>query len=245
MKVWAFTGKASMKKKIIATFSVFLVLIFVSSCNMINEVEKKAAAINKYEKVALNMIKQNRFLQAEINKLKYDIEKLKSKNQFLQIQLDKKGGRKTASIPSVSPGHDVVDFGIYKWSPSQLMTMAETEFDKKNYEKSAQFFKTFLVRYPRHGKIDDRFLFQAGIASFESGRHYDWALDSMKKLIVDHPTSKYYRGAKLWVGLIHLKIGRKDLFFDTVEEFRKKYRNTPEWKILSFRYEEIVQKFKN
>ena len=68
--------------------------------------------------------------------------------------------------------------------------------EKKNYEKSAQFFKTFLIQYPTSEKIDDRFLFQAGIAAFESGQHYDWALSTMDRLVNDYPESKYFRGAK-------------------------------------------------
>jgi outer membrane protein assembly factor BamD (BamD/ComL family) len=57
-----------------------------------------------------------------------------------------------------------------------------------------------------------------------------------------YPTSQYYRSAKLWVALTNLKLGEKKKFFATVEEFRKKYRNTNEWKILSNYYEKIEEK---
>jgi len=39
-----------------------------------------------------------------------------------------------------------------------------------------------------------------------------------------------------------MKLGEKQKFFATVEEFRKKYRNTNEWKILSTYYEKIEEK---
>ena len=60
--------------------------------------------------------------------------------------------------------------------------------------------------------------------------------------MVKYPTSSYYRSAKLWVALTHMKLGDKQKFFATVEEFRKKYRNTNEWKILSAYYEKIEEK---
>jgi hypothetical protein len=39
-----------------------------------------------------------------------------------------------------------------------------------------------------------------------------------------------------------MKLGEKKKFYATVEEFRKKYRNTNEWKILSSYYENIEEK---
>ena len=57
-----------------------------------------------------------------------------------------------------------------------------------------------------------------------------------------YPTSQYYRSAKLWKSLTYLQMGDKKKFFATVEEFRKKYRNTKEWKILSAYYEKIEEK---
>jgi len=234
-----------MIKNFIILCFMIVTLFLTASCDLVDRAENKAAMINRYEKISLNLIKENRILQAEINALEFKIEKLKSENQFLSIQLNQKSGRSVASLPPASLNNDQVRFDIYKWSPAQLLTMAETEFEKKNYEKSAQFFKTFLIQYPTSEKIDDRFLFQAGISAFESGQHYDWALATMDRLVSDYPDSKYFRGAKLWYGLAHLRLGNHKEFFGTVEEFRKKYRNTPEWKILSFRYEEIVQKYKD
>ena len=39
-------------------------------------------------------------------------------------------------------------------------------------------------------------------------------------------------------------MGKTEDFYSTVEEFRKKYKNTPEWEILRAHYEDITQKFK-
>lgn len=226
--------------------------LLLTSCDFIERVERKSAKINRYQNVAMTLAKQNRELELEIDRLKYEIQVLKSKKHYLQINLEKaknagvkKSSRTIASIPKMSASDDKVKFGVYKWTPSQMMAVAEKEFSKKNYEKSAQFFKSFLTHFPTHKNVDDRFLFQAGMAAFESGKHYDWTLDHFNKLVAEYPTSQYYRGAKLWMGLTYLKLGDNDKFFETVEEFRKKYRNTSEWKILSSHYEKIVQKYKS
>ena len=156
-----------MIKNLIILCFMIVTLFLTASCDLVKRAEIKATQINRYEKISLNLMKENRILQAEINALEFKIEKLKSENQFLSIQLNQKSGRSVASLPPANSSNDQVRFDIYKWSPAQLLTMAETEFEKKNYEKSAQFFKTFLIQYPTSEKIDDRFLFQAGIAAFE------------------------------------------------------------------------------
>jgi TolA-binding protein len=203
--------------------------------------------VNNYERTALALAKENRQMQAEIGSLRYEIETLKAKNNYLTIQLDQKGP-KDRSIASVSPGvpaeMDLVKFDTYKWTPAQVLAVAEKEFDQKNFEKAAQYFHAFTLHYPGDKKLDDQLLFQAGVAAFESGKHYDWSRVHLERLVTDYPNSKYYRGAKLWLGLSHLEQGDDKRFFETVEEFRKKYRNTDEWKILSQHYEKIVQKYK-
>ena len=90
--------------------------------------------------------------------------------------------------------------------------------------------------------MSDEFYFKAGISSFESGNHHDWTLSHFGALMNKYPTSQYFRSAKLWIALTHMKMGEKQKFFATVEEFRKKYRNTQEWKILSSYYEKIEEK---
>ena len=222
------------------------------SCDMMEKVEERASIINKYENVALTLSSENRELRAEISRLHYDVEALKSKNNYLEIKLSKSTQkmmgstpkRTIASVAPVTPQNDLVKFDVYKWTPSQVLAIAEKEFDQKHFEKSAQFFQAFSTKFLGHKKIDDQFLFQAGIAAYESGEHPEWVLAHLDKLISEYPTSKFYRGAKLWNALTHLKLGHEDKFFNTVEEFSKKYRNTHEWKILSAHYEKIVQKYK-
>lgn len=245
------------------TFSLMVLglsLTALSSCEPIERFEAKAEKINRYEKVSLHLSKENRELKSQISRLQDEIQTLKSEKNFIQIKLDKyEGDRPTAmsektqssrGIASVAPkmkipsSKDMVKFDVYKWTPSQVLAMAEKEFEAKNYEKSAQFFTTFSNEFPNHERINDSFLFQAGVASFESGDHPDWTIKHLERLVEAYPTSKYYRGAKLWMALTYLQLGDDTKFFTTVEEFRKKYRNTEEWKVLSPHYEKIVQKYK-
>lgn len=217
-----------------------------SGCELASRVEQRAYQINRYENVALSLSKQNRELEAEIARLKYEVQTLKAKNQFLQLQLDEKkpSARVPASIPSFSVKEDLVKFDVYKWKPDDLLAVAEKEFGK-DHERSAQFYQALSVYYPGHHKIDDKFLFKAGISAYESGKHPEWVLHNMQTLIEKYPASEFYRGAKLWSAMTYLNLGNEKAFFATAEEFRKKYRNTPEWKILSGHYEKIVQKYKS
>ncbi len=211
------------------------------------KIEAKSARINKFEVVALNLSKENRQLKAHISQLKFEIKKLESEKNYLKMQMmrsKKKKKREVASIRSIDPKKDLVKYETYQWTPAQVISIAHREFEQKNYEKSAQFFHTFYMKFPGHKKVDDQFLFEAGLAAYESGDHHEWALDYLSTLTKKYPSSQYYRGAKLWMALTYLQLDKKDMFFETVEEFRKKYRNTEEWKVLSQHYEEIVQKYK-
>ena len=225
------------------------------SCEKWDEIEAKAERINHYEKVSLHLARENRDLKAEMTRLRNQIQTLKSEKNYLQIKIDKyekksanvkkqNKVRKIASVSPIKPKNDLVKFDVYKWTPTQVLSMAEKEFASKNFEKSAQFFTSFRNNFPSHKEIDDHFLFQAGVAAFESGNHPEWTLEHLEKLVQAYPTSQYYRGAKLWMALTYLQLGEEKKFFNTVEEFRKKYRNTEEWKVLSPYYEKIVQKFK-
>jgi len=228
--------------KLAMIFSTFGMLGLFTSCDLVNRVEVKAARINKYEKVAMQLAYKNRQLNVKISKLEHQLQALKSKNNFLNIKMNKDGptiGRLPASI--VSGKNDLVQQGIYKWSPGQLLATAEQEFQKRNFEKSSQFFQTFITEHK--SQANDQLYFQAGIAAFESGEHHDWALQSLHEIVAHYPQSKYYRGAKLWMALTHLKLGDEGKFYATVEEFRKKYKNTPEWKILSTHYASIRKKY--
>ncbi|MBC7715023.1 MAG: hypothetical protein H7177_16875 [Rhizobacter sp.] len=244
-----------------------LVLPLLGSCGYdlkseITKIEAKAVIINKYENVALKLAKENRELHAQIKRLEFDIQKLKQDNAFKAGKSEEHGEPSVAKAEhgEVKEGHaparaiasikaeplvvkkDLVEWKTYKWSADDMMKIADKEFKAKNFEKAAQFYSSIAVYYPEFKHFDDEFYFKAGISSYESGVHHDWTLKHFEALMEKYPTSQYYRSAKLWVALTHMKLGEKQKFFATVEEFRKKYRNTNEWKILSSYYENIEEK---
>ncbi len=244
---------------------VLLLLCCFGSCAKVSEkisyvkhLNHKAQMINEYEKVALNLAKKNKELEIEISELKFEIQQLKTKNAYLAMQVEKGGkheapkeghasetthqeGRSIASM--MPPENDVVEQKTYKWSPEQLLAMAKKEFEEKHYEKAVQYYQTLIGYYPDSKEVNEDTLFESGLCAFEIGKH-EWALNSFQTLTKKYPESKFYRGAKLWSALTWLKQGKKKEFFEVVEEFRKKYRNTKEWTILSAHYETLMQKFK-
>ncbi|MCO4792872.1 MAG: hypothetical protein KC493_04115 [Bacteriovoracaceae bacterium] len=236
-----------MKTKIIKISTLLFVSTAFVGCDYFDYVENKAKRINNYERVSLTLSKENRKLQADISRLEFEIQSLKSRNSYLELKLEekkKKTNRTIASVGPSMPSNNLVKFDVYKWTPEQMLSTAEKEFERKNFEKSAQFFHSMALNFRGSKLIDDKFYFQAGVAAYESGKHDKWTIYHMEKLVKNYPTSKFYRGAKLWMAMTHLKQGHKGKFFTTVEEFRRKYKNTKEWDILKGHYEEIVQKYK-
>ena len=226
-------------------------IVFLSSlisCDFVREMESKASKINAIEVASLHLSKENRNLQTKISDLEYQLNKLKVENDYLKLKISKlenPTGNVQRKIASVAPlKNDHVQFHIYKWKPEELHAMASKEFEQKNYEKSAQFYYTFVDNYSSNNLINDELLFKAGIASYESQKHDEWAQHFFEKVMNSYPHSPYYRGAKMWHSLTKLRLGDSAFFFETVEEFRKKYRNTPEWKLMSVHYEKFVQKYK-
>lgn len=202
----------------------------------------------QYETKALNLAKENRMLQAKISDLEFKLSEYESKNKFLTSQM-KKGNetavtpkRAIASIPKNS-AEDLVNYEIYKWTPEKLLAIGEKELHFKNYEKSAQFYNELIERFPASELVNDRVLLGAGVAAFETGKRYDWAEKHFAR-VAKNQKSEFYRGAKLWLALTHYNTGDHKKFLATVEEFRLKYRNTTEWKILSRYYEDINYKVK-
>ena len=147
---------------------------------------------------------------------------------------------KKRSIALVRPQNssDLVNFELFKWSADKLLGVGKQSLHFKKYEKSAQYYNALLKHYPTNKLINDK-LFEAGVAAYESKRHYGWAIKSFDQLVKKFK-SKLYRGAKLWYALAHYHEGNKDEFMTTVDEFKKKYRNTKEWKILSKYYENLA-----
>jgi TolA-binding protein len=217
---------------------------------MDKSVSAKWNSLFEYERKALDLAKDKRVLEAQISDLKYQISELQSKNKFLSAQMKQgtiegsSAKRSIASIPKTS-ANDLVSFEVYKWTPDKLLAIGEKELHHKNYEKSAQFYNELINRYPKHELVSDRVLFGAGVAAFETGKRYDWTEKHLDKLVKSYPKSEFYRGAKLWLALAQYNQGEHQKFLTTVEEFRLKYRNTEEWKILSRYYEDISYKIKN
>lgn len=235
-------------------FFVFCLLAFgyVFSLWKYGGLDKKVLAKMEtqlqYEKKALTLAMENRLLKAKISDLEFKVNELESKNKFFAAQVKNKTSesapsRKIASIPAQNP-NDLVNFEVYKWAPEKLLAIGEKELHFKNYEKSAQFYNELIERFPKHVLVSDRVLFGAGVAAFETGKRYDWTEKHLDKLVKTYPKSDFYRGAKLWIALAQYQQGDHEKFLKTVEEFRLKYRNTDEWKILSRYYEDIQYKHK-
>lgn len=186
-------------------------------------------------------------LKGRVSQLESEVALLSSQNKVLSAKTDHtndKSSRAIASIPQVQVD-DMVQYDIYQWSPEKLLAIGEKELFFKNYKKSAQFYNEFLVRFPSHELVNDKVLFGAGVAAFETKDYYPWAEKHLSKLVKNYPQSQFYRGAKLWLALTQYNMGDQKKFLKTVEEFRLKYRNTEEWKILSKYYEDINYKIKN
>ena len=223
-------------------------LPFLLSCEVAQKIERRARLIRNAQKTAFMLAQENRKLKGHIARMNFELQALKSKNNYLSLQIDKKegDGRKIASISPrfVVPKSDLVKFKVYRWGPSDMLNIARKEFEKKHYEKSAQYFRAFLHYYPHHRRIDDSLFFQTGVAAFKAKNHHDWTLNSLGHLLARYPNSNYYRPAKLWMALTYLQQGKEKKFFSIIEEFRQKYRHTPEWTILLDHYGKITQKYK-
>ena len=203
---------------------------------------ERADVVHNYEYKSLHLSKQVRTLKKENQVLKAKVAVLVSQKEHLAMSLQNKK-RSIASIPKKQV-NDLVNFEVYRWSPEKLLGVGEKALHFKKYEKSAQYYNTLLKEYPSHKSISDTTLFEAGIAAYESKKHYDWAVTHFTALVRKYPNSKYNRGAKLWLGLSQFHQGKHDKFMKTVEEFRSKYRNTQEWKVLSKYYEDLAYKYK-
>lgn len=233
-----------MKSFVFSSFIAVGLTGVLSSMGVFSDFKKSLDNTDQYEKVSLRLAKENRMLKQEISDLQYKLDKAESKSDYLALKLHDKHPSPRRGIASVAKTDykDLVAFEVYKWTPDKLLAIGDKEFHFRNFEKSAQFFHVLLDKFPKHGSIDDRVLFVSGIAAYESGKHFKWASAHLKNLISKYPKSRYYRGAKLWLALAELKQGNKDHFVSTVEEFRNKYRNTEEWKILSQYYETFSTK---
>ena len=241
-----------MKTTVFFIASVILLASSFLSSGLYHKFVERAEVVNHYEKAALKLAKENRILTQQLAMKSYTIKELENRKVYLETQLAKMEGKKSGmadrhiasliDIPKYK--NDYVKFETFKWNPNQLVKLGSEAFRKEEYEKSSQFFHTLLTQSGKSKVVNDKILLQAGVAAFEAGKNYDWAVRFLDRLIFEFPTSKHFRSAKLWKGLAHLKLGDYKNFYQTVEEFRMKYRNTEEWKIISGHYEEIRHKFK-
>jgi TolA-binding protein len=229
-------------------FTLFCVLTFiftytVGQFGLWDEFKEKAEVVHNYEYKSLELSKKLRIMSVENQNLMAQIARLKSEKEHLEMNMVSERKRTIASIPSKSM-NDLVNFELYKWSAEKLLGVGEQALHFKKFDKSAQFYHALIKNYPRHQSINDKVLFEAGIAAYESKQHYDWASKHFTKIVTKYPKSKFYRGAKLWLALSHFYSGDQEKFIATVDEFRSKYRNTKEWKVLSRYYEDLKYKYK-
>ena len=240
-----------------STISAFTLMILLCSCDMIQRAKTEIRVIKENKNVAIRMAKENREMESKIRALYFNIQELESKNNYLQIKLkkgcnqekisrlEKRTGRKVASLVAEKTSVPTdkkrmyIKMGAYKWTPNQALAIGANALKTKDYAKAFQYFHAFISQLPNHKKVDDNLLFRTGMAAFESQRYKD-GIAYFDQLIQKFPKSKNYRNAKLWKGISALKLGRKKQFIATVNEFRKKYRNTNEWNILSQHYEKII-----
>ena len=229
-------------------FSLFIVLTFVMTFTaghfgLWEDFKKTADTVHQYEYKALEYSKEIRHLKKKNLALTTEIARLKSEKEHLQMNMDDKQERTIASIPKKSV-NDLVNFELYRWSADKLLGVGEQALHFKNYNKSAQYYNALIKHYPNDASINDKVLFEAGIAAYESKKHYHWAKGHFNELVKRYPKSKYKRGAKLWLGLSHFYLGDQDQFLQTVNEFRQKYRNSHEWEVLSRYYEDLNHHYK-
>lgn len=232
-------------------FSAIVVLMTVftfaaGEFGLWKEIKETSVSTHNYEYKALALSKQLRTLKRENQSLRSEMAKVTAEKEHLQMAMDSQGKSRSRSIASIpkKDAQDLVNFDLYKWSAEKLLGVGEKALHFKKYDKSAQFYNTLLKEYPGHESINDKVLFEAGLAAYESKVHYDWAANHFASLVKKYPKSKWYRGAKLWLALSHFHKGEHEKFIATVEEFRLKYRNTREWKVLSNYYEDIAFQYK-
>lgn len=202
----------------------------------------KIAQTWKLESTSLKLTQENGLLKAKVGVLEHKVAELEVERNALVARANQKPERSIASVAE-KDSQDLVQYEIYQWAPEKLLGVAEKELHFKKYEKSAQFYNELLKRFPEHQIIDDKTYFGAGIASYEAKKH-NLAIKHFSTLVAKYPKSNFYRGAKLWMAMSEYNSGNHRKFASTVEEFRTKYRNTEEWKILSKYYEDINHKNK-
>ena len=191
-----------------------------------------------YKNASLALARENRKLRIKSNKMLFEIQELKA-----EITLLKNQKTFTKKLPTKIEEYGRKIAGTHttekEWNAEQAFLLAENEFKRKNYSKAFEHFQFFAQKFPQHKRIDDRFLFRTGLSGFEIKR-YNKAAWYFEQLVNTYPRSKLYRSSKLWAGLCHYKMGNRNKFIKIAKEFKNKYQNTPEWKVLEAHYEKII-----
>ncbi len=174
------------------------------------EIKQTSKSTHNYEYKALALSKQVRELKRDNQYLRSEMAKITAEKEHLQMAMNSKGGKSSRSIASIpqKKAEDLVNFDLYKWSPEKLLGVGEKALHFKKYDKSAQFYNTLMKEYPGHESINDKVLFEAGLAAYESKVHYDWAADHFARLVKKYPKSKWYRGAEALAGPFAFSQGR-------------------------------------
>lgn len=196
-------------------------------------IQKRADVVFSYEQKSLELARENRILKMKVAELEGRLVSLKEE--------EKPSSRAIASVPKFDP-NDLVQQDVYKWDKQKLKEIGDQSLARNEYEKSAQFYNAYLNQYEGKQGVDQEALYKAGVASYKTEKHYDWAISHFNSYIKNNKASSNVRGAKLWLALSHYKMGDTKNFIEVCKEFRTNYRNTNEWKILSKYYEAIMEK---
>ncbi len=238
-----------MKTFIVFSVSVAVLGIVFTTTDIGEKFKMQARHVGEYESKALQLARENIQLKAQLSDLQFKLQSIETEKNFLQIKLGQKmstsKGRNIASFSPADPvAEKVVKQNVFKWSPKQLSMLGDHSFKTGDYVQASYYYNTLIQEYGKDSVVNDRIYYQAGFSAYKTSKYNNLAVRYLDSMIEKYPTSAFFRKAKLWRALAWLKEGKVESFYKTVEEFRLKYRNTNEWKILSGHYEEIREKFK-
>ncbi len=242
-----------MKAFLFVWLTTFFVYFSYKGYNLDRSVFTGSDREEQYYYKSLLFAKENTELKAQLSRMVHEVQKLKSKNHYLTLKLEEKNeigqaslGRSLASFTPVrklnlaTSDTDHVQYDIYKWGEYKLYTIANREYNLKNYDKASQFYVELINQYPDSDYLSESLLLKSAYSCYRTGKYYKQAINVLDLLLRRYPHSKHYKKAKLWRGLSYFHTGDFSEFHATVEEFRVKYRNAKEWEILRQYYEKII-----
>lgn len=179
--------------------------------------------------------KQLAWKQSQLVDLQNQLREEKAKSLLVKVE------KKARSIASTE--NEFVKEELYSLEDSQLKQIAFKYYHKKEYFLASQYFDVLLKEYPESSVIDDQTYYFAGLAYYRSSQELEQSRECFKKVVEEFPNSEFRLQAKIWIGIAYLQIGKEDKFIEVVQEFKEKYRNTEEWKMLSQYYGKMSQKY--